>query len=295
MNYAFLTLGTDDLQRALGLWCDHMGLEEVQEQPRIGDLEHFWALPRGALLDARMLETVGAPAGRLLLLAFSESAPRVRDHADPRDLCPKNLDVNVVDLPARYRALCDAGLIPRSAPVSYAIDDLQVREVQFSLPEGVNLVLAEILGEPLCTTWAGFGAVTSTVTTVADLDAEEQFFRTLGFQAVGRHDLAGPEIERMIGLPPGGGLTISLHGAVAHRFGRAELVRYQPSIGQDLYARTALPAIGLLRAAIDVEDLDCCARQCREAGYRILKERSFGTRRGRSLQSPAGWWIDLLE
>jgi len=99
----------------------------------------------------------------------------------------------------------------------------------------------------------------------------------------------------MIGLPPGGGLTISLHGSVADRFGRAELVRYQPSIGQDLYARTALPAIGLLRAAIDVEDLDLCARQCREAGYRILKERSFGTRRGRSLQSPAGWWIDLLE
>ena len=99
----------------------------------------------------------------------------------------------------------------------------------------------------------------------------------------------------MIGLPPGGGLTISLYGSVAHRFGRAELVRYQPSIGQDLYARTALPAIGLLRAAIDVEDLDRCARQCREAGYRILEERSFGTRRGRSLQSPAGWWIDLLE
>jgi len=35
MNYAFLKLGTDDLQRALGLWRDHMGLEALQEQPRI--------------------------------------------------------------------------------------------------------------------------------------------------------------------------------------------------------------------------------------------------------------------
>ena len=295
VTYSFLTFGTDDLERSLRLWRDLLGLESVPAffTPRC--LEALWGLPAGTLQRAALLQTPGAQAGRLLLLEVGPGAASVRAQADTRDLCPKNLDVNVVDLPARFEALRSAGFPARSEPVSYRIADVEVREVQFPLREGVNLVLAELLGEPLLTTKAGFGGITSTVTTVADLAREGAFFERLGFTRVERHRLSGVEIETMIDLPRGGELTLDLFGEPAHRFGRAELVSYGRHHGKNLYGRAALPALGLLRGAIGVADLDDCVARCRAVGDPVGPERKLAGIRGCSVRSPAGWWIDILE
>ena len=297
MNYHHLCVGTANLARALEFWQGILGMA-VKSRPDVAMLETLWDLPTGTIRGACQLETPSANAGALLLVEFDATTPAVRQQAGVTDLCPKNLDVNCIDLPARVRALQAAGYRMRSAPVDYAIGDLQVREVQLPLEEGVNLVLAEILGEPLVTTPTHYGAITSVVTTTADIEEESRFFEALGFQRLDRPRLEGPAIETMVGLPAGGVLHMQLLGEPATRFGRAELVSYGGASGADHYPRTRPPALGLFRAAIRVRDMPAVRRACSRAGYALTDVVSLAGPgkpcQACSVQSPSGWWIDLL-
>lgn len=298
MNYAHLCVGTADLDRALCLWRDTLGLQSYPDSLSPQQLERLWSLPRGGVRRVLGLETPGAAGGGLLLVEFSGASRAVRESAAVTDLCPKNLDVNVIDLPARARELTAAGYRLRSDPVEYAIGDLQVREVQVPVEEGVNLVLAEILGEPLVTTARLYGAVTSVVTTTADIPAEAAFFECLGFERLDYHRLTGPEVETMVGLRPGGVLEMQLLGDARHRFGRAELVGYGVDSGNDLYPLARPPALGLFRGAIRVADVATRRSGCLNAGYAVTALRDLSGD-GESLpacsaESPSGWVVDIL-
>lgn len=299
MNYRHVCVGTANLNAALALWRGFFGMAiAADDLPDSQDLERLWRLPVGSISRCCRLETPGAQGGALLLVEFSESAPVIRANAGVTDLCPKNLDVNCIDLPARVRELEAAGLHPRSAPVEYRIGDLEVREVQMPLEEGVNLVLAEILGEALVTTPTHYGALTSIVTTTADIGAETQFFQALGFARLDAHRLTGPEVERMVGLPNGGVLDMQLLGEASHRFGRAELVSYGAASGADRYPLARPPARGLFRGAVTVGDPAATRLQCEAAGYAVTDlvelTGSRTSARACSVRSPSGWWIDLL-
>ncbi|MEQ8515973.1 MAG: hypothetical protein RIC38_10250 [Chromatocurvus sp.] len=301
MNYACLCVGTADLEASLRLWRNTLGLQSAAPQ---GDtlssrqLERLWLLPEGVITQCQMLETPGAPGGALLLVEFPPGTRSIRANAAVTDLCPKNIDVNVIDLPARARELQAAGYRLRSEPVEYAIGDLQVREVHVPVEEGVNLVLVEILGEPLVTTSRHYAAVTSVVTTTADTVAESAFFECLGFSRLDYHRLVGETVERMVGLRPGGVLEMQLLGDATHRFGRAELVSYGVDCGSDLYPRAVPPALGLFRGAIRVDNVATLRAGCLNAGYAVsgLQDLSAGEESflACSVQSPSGWMVDLL-
>lgn len=300
MNYDLLTLGTGSLTRALELWQGALGLEPVPEDtPSARSLEQFLKLPEGAVRHCAVLATPGAPGGRLQLVEFAAGADRVRADAAVTDHCPKNLDVNVIDLPARLAALRAAGLEAPRDYTSYELEGLRVREVQLPLEDGVNLVLVELIGEALTVTGRGFGALTSIVTTTGDLDRERAFFEALGFDTLDYHELAGPDIEAMIGLPARARLQIQLLGDRAHRFGRAELIEYQGAQGRNLYPRAEPPAIGLLRGRVTVDDLDAAGRRWQARGlapqYGSQLTVPRGTYRGCTLTSPSGWVIEAVE
>lgn len=301
MNYAYLCVGTADLEASLRLWRNTLGLRPAAPQ---GDtlsahqLECLWLLPEGVITQCQMLETPGAPGGALLLVEFPPGTGAIRADAAVTDLCPKNLDVNVVDLPARARELQAAGYRLRSEPVAYAIGELRVREVQIPVEDDVNLVLAEIIGEPLLTTSRHYAAVTSVVTTTADIVAESAFFECLGFPRLDYHRLVGEAVEQMVGLRPGGVLEMQLLGDGTHRFGRAELVSYGSDCGRDLYPRAVPPARGLFRGAIRVDNVATLRAGCLNAGYAVsgLQDLSAGKESflACSVQSPSGWMVDIL-
>ena len=298
-RYERLSVGVADMVIALDLWHETLGFDLVHHRHGSDPhLERLWELPKGEIAEQALLATPDAPGGRLHLVRFRSQVRTVRGTADVTDRCPKNLDVNVIDLPERVERLRSRGYRLRSEPVAYRFGDLDVREVQLPVHDDVNLVLAEIVGEPLAVTPRGFGGITSTVTTVDDLDRETEFLERLGFDRLDHHVLRGPQIESMVGLGAGGALELQLLGAPADRFGRAELVRYHGAAGRDLYEQARPPVRGLFRAAVRVDDptatlagLQPPPSAARHASPPALPDAPSPSV---SVVSPAGWWIDLL-
>lgn len=297
--YSFLNVGVSSLDEAEKLWRGVMGMEVADlGHWDILALEALWDLPPGAVRRSRLLCTPGAPAGFVHLVEFATEGPIIRKDAKATDLCPKNLDVNVKDLPLRLEEIEQAGYQRLSDPVEYPIGDLQVREVQVPVHDGVNLVLAEIMGEAFASTEKGYGGATSVVTTTTNIEREIEFLSLLGLAQLDRHLLEGPAVELMVDLPAGTKLEMQLLGEAEHRFGRAELVCYHGVTGCDLYSRCGPPARGLFRAAIWVEECRPVVERVLAAGFRASFHRiAVGEEvlTAGIAVSPSGWSIDLLE
>jgi hypothetical protein len=122
-----------------------------------------------------------------------------------------------------------------------------------SAHDGLNIVFIELMDEGatdgLTFTEQGFAGIGALVTVVAESEADYRFYRdTLHLDLIAEHMLAGPEIERMIGLPAGAALDIRILGEAGQRLGQVEVIEYRGTRGQDLYPRTKPPATGILAA-----------------------------------------------
>lgn len=258
--FSHVTVGVTDLDEAIHFWTSTFGLEAMaRREGADAELGRLWDIRPGDVRRQAMVGMPGAAIGRMHLVEFATPAPPVREGARPFDLVPKNLDLYTRDLPGRYEALKAAGWRFRShwtemrgpAGVSF-------REVQMEGPDALNVVLLEVLGPGYDTPFnaAGYAGIGPLVTIVPDVDAEARFYGdalcmtgTLGLL------LTGPDIERTVGLPAGAGLDIRVFGDPAEALGRIELVQYQGLRGEDLYARAAPPARGILHVHFRLAEL----------------------------------------
>jgi hypothetical protein len=95
-------------------------------------------------------------------------------------------------------------------------------------PESVNIVFLEQDGKPEHVSAKGYGVAPQVIATTPDNLAEKAFFeRVLGLDETSYHRFSGPEVERTIGLPPGGALDVRIFGDVAFDYGRLEIVQYE--------------------------------------------------------------------
>lgn len=252
-----VVVGVADLAPVRNLWQNLFGFEAVDLPCETrGVLEDRWSLDRGAVEELLMLRTPHAEAGipgghdvgRLLFVRFAGETPSVRAGAGPTDLCPKNLDVYVDDLPARLPALRAAGLRFRNdAPSEVtAPNGVRFREIHLQGHDDINIVLLQLLDEPMHFSPRGFAGVGALVTIVRDPRSEVTFHENVfDFETVARHRLDGPEIERMIGLPGGSALDITILGGERH-LGQLEIIAYEGAAGTDRYPLTRPPARGIL-------------------------------------------------
>lgn len=255
-----IVVGARDLAGALRLYRDHLGFQVRRGPDAVPSAELvLWGLrPEEGGATA---VTLGGPRqeyGLIRLVSFGErtGAP-VRADARPYDYSPKNLDIQTTDIDRAYRTLSALGYAFRSEPVAYPHDGHLIKEVQMRGPDEVNVVLLETeAGMSLPFSEQGFAGVTQWVLTVGDLKrAEAIFSEALGVPVALRNRLAGPEIERMIGLPPGAGLEIVILAGDTS-FGRIELVHYEGVDSRDLTARARPPASGMLQVGFAVDDLE---------------------------------------
>ena len=295
-----LTIGVSDLDDALALWCDTFGLDLVGQ--RAGpdeDLARLWGLQPQRVARQASVGAADVEHGRLHLVQFTDPAPPVRAGAAPTDRCPKNIDLRCVDLLDRHRELSARGHTFRSEPAEYPYEGSTVREVQMHGPDDTNIVLVEIVDEPVPATPQGYTAMTAFVCVVGEPESEGAFHRdVLGLDHIAAHRLTGPEIETMVGLPPGAALNLDLYGAAATPFGRFEVVHYEGVEGADRYGRAAPPALGALHAAVAVDDLGQTVGRLRDAGAPTQDHGEvdllFGQHRVVSTRTPAGLRLDLL-
>lgn len=301
----YITISVRDLDDALSFWVDRMGFQVLRRIQSADDcMATLWGVEPADIAEQVLLTSPGAAAGRIHLVRFAKPGEAVRANAAPIDLGPKNLDITCTGMHAHVEALKAAGFSFRSEIGEYTLDKLHAREVQMPCHDDTNMVFIEVLSEApefqVPFSHKGFAGVTSFVVVVPDTAPEANFYRTLfGWEELLHHRVSGPEIEAVVGLPPGAALELRMMGKPDEPFGRMELVSYERLPGENRFARTQPFATGVIACGCVVESLDdtiaVLAQEGLTVGAVIEGETLLGSGRVVRAQSPAGMKLDLLE
>ena len=300
-----IIVGVQNINEAIELWVNQFGLDIVSEREGIdADLSRLWQLEDDEITKQALLATPKIDVGKIHLVQFKNPSTAVRQNANATDLGPKNLDVTCLDLPSKYDELIKMGYQFRSEYVGYKIESIgaDVLEVQMPGHDHTNIIFVEQLGEKIQLSKRGYGGITSLVTIVSELDEETDFFMDiLSLKEALSEDLFGEHVEKMIGLPKGGGLRLNLlEGDEIDRYGRVELVAYIGAEKQDdLYKIANPPALGTLHCVFRVEDIDNIKNKLRKRSVSFkehgLLDLIYGKGEIISFRSPAGLRIEVQQ
>ena len=300
-----IIVGVQNINEAIELWVNQFGLEIVSEREGIDtDLSRLWQLEDDEITKQALLATPKIDVGKIHLVQFKNPSTAVRQNANATDLGPKNLDVTCLDLPSKYDELIKMGYQFRSEYVGYKIESIgaDVLEVQMPGHDHTNIIFVEQLGEKIQLSKRGYGGITSLVTIVSELDEETDFFMDIfSLKEALSEDLFGEHVEKMIGLPKGGGLRLNLlEGDEIDRYGRVELVAYIGAEKQDdLYKIANPPALGTLHCVFRVEDIDNIKNKLRKRSVSFkehgLLDLIYGKGEIISFRSPAGLRIEVQQ
>jgi len=300
-----IIVGVQNINEAIELWVNQFGLDIVSEREGIdADLSRLWQLEDDEITKQALLATPKIDVGKIHLVQFKNPTTAVRQNANATDLGPKNLDVTCLDLPSKYDELIKMGYQFRSEYVGYQVESIgaDVLEVQMPGHDHTNIIFVEQLGEKIQLSKRGYGGITSLVTIVSELDEETDFFMDIfSLKEALSEDLFGEHVEKMIGLPKGGGLRLNLlEGDELDRYGRVELVAYIGAEKQDdLYKIANPPALGTLHCVFRVEDIDNIKNKLRKRSVSFkehgLLDLIYGKGEIISFRSPAGLRIEVQQ
>lgn len=304
--FAFAIVSVADLAEALALWRDRFGMHVVTQRATSDPgLARLWSLGVDEVVAQAVLVTPGMTQGGLHLVQFAHPGASVRAGAAPTDLCPKSIDIAVRDIKSRVSELQTAGYRFRSQIGRFETDGIVVHEVHLPGPEDVNLVFLEQDGKAEHVSPLGYGVAPQVVATSADNQREKEFFENvLCMDEASYHRFGGPEVERTIGLPPGGQLDVRIFGDRDFDYGRLEIVQYEGVQSTNLYPRARPPARGFLGVSVYCPEIDATLARAAalSAGHGLSSpvidhgelETALGRHRMATVFSPAGLRIELL-
>ena len=302
-SWSAVTVGVGDLDEALDLWVKDFGfvIDATREGPD-DDLALAWSIEPDDIVRQALVRSRNTRHGMLHLVEFADPEPAVRSGAQVFDLLPKNLDVYVDDMPARLAELSERGRTFRNDTFSEvtAPSGITFREMHMPGHDEINVVLLEILGgaEPLRRD--GIAGVGPLILIVGDATKERSFFeRVMRTRKLTDNVLEGPEIEKMVGLPPGAALDVSIWGRRDQPYGQIELIEYRGVDGENRYPRARPTSRGILHVSYEVSSLEPMKRRLDQ--HRIdfsehgTVETLYGTGAVMSFFSPAGFRMELHE
>lgn len=302
-SWTSVTVGVADMETALELWVNHFGLEV--EQRRMGpdpDLAALWNLQPDDIQAQVLLRTPDQIMGKLHLVQFSRPQAPVRRGAEVFDLVPKNLDVYVEDLPKRFEMLKASGYQFRNDIYSEitAPSGTTFREIHLLGHDDVNIVLLEVVGDSHEYSARGFSGIGPLIIIVADAPREKRFYREgFGMEKLSDNILEGPEIERMVGLPPGAALDVSIWGAASQPLGKMEVIDYRGVESTNLYPKARAPALGILHITYQTDQLKTLEQKLMTLDYpaniRDPLQTLIGSGQVLTTYSPAGLRIDVFD
>ena len=299
--WSWVSIGTSDVAAACHFWVDMLGFECIDRAE--GDdpgLRQHWQLTDRQIRRQVMLRSPGAACGAIHLVEYDTAAATVRQDAAVFDLCPKNLDIYVDDLPLRMAELTARGVRFRNEQYSEAVspDGVHFREIHLAGHDDINIVLLQIMGDGALPTESGFYGVGPLVCIVEDSAAEKVFYRdVVGLSLAHDNVLAGPEIEQMIGLPAGCALEVSIWAQMGQPLGEVELVTYQGTQGANRYPRAVPGARGVTHLNWWAEDMAAWKDHLVQLNVPFNRSRLSGrlmqSRESVRLHSPAGLSIEV--
>jgi catechol 2,3-dioxygenase-like lactoylglutathione lyase family enzyme len=304
--FAHVTIGVASLNEALRFWQDNFGFGiRILREGADSALGSLWGIdPEGISRQAILATPTGvrrwATAGAMHLVEFRNPLPAIREGATAFDLLPKNLDLYTTDMPTRYTQLEAAGHRFRTRWAEMPAGEHLFREVQMPAHDAINVVLIEAIGPGYDTPLspAGYAGIGPLVTIVPGIEAETVFWRdVLGMTTTLELELAGPVIERTVGLPQGAALRLCVFGDLDEPLGRIEIIEYQQVRGRNLYPRARPPATGILHVNHQVPDLGPLRTRL-EAAKIAFREHGvlnclYGSGPILSFHSPAGFKVEV--
>jgi len=301
--FTSVTVGVADMDVAYALWVDAFGMDVVLDRKGADDsIAGLWGISPDNISRQLLLNTNGSRYGMLHLVEFKNPQAPVRLNAEVFDLVPKNLDVYVRDMPERIAELAAAGHTFRNEKYSEATapDGTKFREMHMPSHDSINVVLLEVMGSEKPLTEKGYGSVGPLIYIVPDAAVEKAFLSTIfEFDKLNDNLLSGPEIEKMVGLPPGAGLDVSIWGRHDQPLGELEIVDYQGVTGRDLFPAAIPPAVGILHVSFRLDNVDSLLLRLREAGIAFGQHFGvtsiLGSGRVITFKSPAGLRVEVHE
>lgn len=302
-SWTSVTVGVADLDKALELWVGVFGFSKLAEvDGEDEELAALWRLLPSDIKRQALLGMPGAAYGKLHLVEFTEPGPAVREGAKSYDLGPNSLAVYTRNLPERVKEMQAKGLTFRTAEPSefLAPDGSSLRVIHLPAHDETNVVLLEMVGENLDFNPQGFTGIGSLISVVQHGTTEAEFYtKVLGLKPLGANQLEGAEIERLIDLPQGTLMDVSLWGQSEQPLGLIELVDYLGVRSVDLFPVAVPTQLGILHVSYEVTDLDAFRQRLYEAGLnhsdREYREVIFGSGRFIRLRSPAGMTLEVFE
>ncbi len=293
-----LIVGVSSLSEALDFWHKTLKFSILEQLSGADtDLSTMLGIADDEIIAQAFLGVNQEQNSSLIhLVEFKNPADPVRHNANPTDLCPKNIDLYSKDISAHYETLENAGHPFRAPWQLLEVDDpsglKEVKEGQLPGHDDTNIGFMELVNMSLPFTDAGFSGMGPLVTVVSDADKEQDFYtKHMGLDVCMTHEFSGPEIEKIVGLPPGKALDMRLLGDLDSWFGRVELIEYQGVAGEDLYQRAQAPSTGALHLVFKTQDMDESVGQLAEYSQNEVLSIDSGNYQGKILPvtTPAGF------
>jgi len=173
------------------------------------------------------------------------------------------------------------------------------REIHLPSHDNINVVLLQVMGQDHGFNAKGYAGVGPLITIVGNAAAERAFFdQALGMKMLTENLLGGPEVEKMVGLPVGAKLAVSIWGAKGQHFGQMELIEYQGVAGADRYPLATPPATGVLHVNYQSDVMSGMLSRLSAAGTPWTRTAAVDVLPGKgdvvSVRSPAGLRIDIF-
>lgn len=301
--WSSVVVGVADIDVANSLWIDVFGMELVasKEGPDPA-LASLWGIEAGDIARQQLLRSPDETYGMLHLVEFVDPDPPVREGANTFDQVPKNLDIYVHDMAARIAELKAAGFSFRNDEYSEAEapDGTAFREMHMPSHDAINVVLLEVIGAGRADADQPYRAIGPLIYIVNDATAEKEFVEAImQFDMLNNNVLGGPEIEKMVGLPPGAKLDVSIWGTPGEPLGQMEIIDYRGVDGNDLYARAKPKATGVLHLRFTTSAIQPVIDRLRSRDWPVTRHGSVMTLQGEgqmiSFVTPAGLRIEVLE
>jgi len=227
-----VTLCTPKALEAVALYRDGFGFQVTQESLWAADpWRQLWNLPKGGDLQVAELRKPQAHGGGIRIVSVPELS-EVAGARLPNQPGPYAWDFYVRDMDSAVKQIKDLGWTFRSQPQRYPLfgQDFEVLEVMLEGPQGLLHALVEYIpGQHRCVLGVDANeTISEVIALVVVVDEIEQARRAmvtgLGADIAMDESFNGPEVERLLNLPPGSQFRMVLMRGPIRRSARFELL-----------------------------------------------------------------------
>jgi len=289
--FAYVTLGVEDLDRALGLWSERFGMEVSR---RSEDPDPALAALRGyapdAIVGQALLNAPGLIDGGIHLVRFARSDQGTHASRRSAEGPAFGIAVAVRDLERYLEALSAGGLTPARDLGILEPGGRKLRAARLPAADGVEVLIVETPGAAVVTR-ERIDAVYWLLIETDELEREAGFFtEVLGLERLESGSFPIGTGERLRSAP-----MLVLGDSESH-LGRIALVEAS-ALAEDAPRSAAASTRGILGVTYVVPDLAPILARGARFGVREHGRVSslLGEGRMASVHSPSGLRIDIIE